>query len=417
MRRLIAFVTAVFVGPVITGSTPSASAQETNTRNVALAGQIPSVQALDVEFDPDERRPYLYVADADGSVAIVSTATDGGVPTVARRWEVGDGATTTVVDVEHFRVGNREYLAAGLSMENGQGAVAVAEITSLRSDVPIREIARTETAAVTDLFAYKHSSGVAVLAVADGGPLRLFDAGSLTASGEPLATIETPEQLERSTSGFDYVYVGYHPATESDRLYGAGAGGYHVFDITDPAAPAPVATVNPATIRRGGAAVPTPDGRFVVSSAGYRGSPVRIFDLQPVFDGELRMVRTAESAWAANWKNMCADFEMRWPLVFAAATADGLQVFNMRSAAAPYTVGWYRTSDSSSAAMAADVRGAQTVDVRNHDGLIAVGDRSTGLWFFNLQGFQGWTGHGYGLPNVSSEQDWVSGPDRVGGTE
>src|SRR5690606_29001032 len=130
--------------------------------------------------------------------------------------------------------------------------------------------------------------------------------------------------------GFDYVFLGFDVESQSDRLYGAGAGGYHVFDVTNLEDPQPVATVNPATIRRGGTAAPTPDGRFLVASAGYRGAPVRIFDLQQVYDGTLPIVRTAESAWAANWKNLPADIQIRWPLVFVAASDDGLQVFNIR---------------------------------------------------------------------------------------
>jgi len=46
------------------------------------------------------------------------------------------------------------------------------------------------------------------------------------------------------------------------------------------------------------------------------------------------------------------------------------------------------------------------VDVRNADGLIVVSDMTTGLWTFRMEGFGGWDGRQWGLPNISSAQDW-----------
>ena len=411
-----AISTALVVAVALCPASAFAQDGSAGTRNLSVVEQLPALQATDVEFDQDESRPYLYVADVDGSVRVV--ASDGDV-SVLQTWTITDGVSGHVTDVEHFRIGGRHYLAAGVSNQDGSGAVAIAEVTAVRRDATVREVARHETGAVQELFAYKHSSGRALLAVADGGPLRIYDGAALLSSAEvePVAEIVTPQQLERSTSGFDHVFLGFHPDTESDRLYAAGAGGYYVFDVTDPDTVQTMAIVNPATIRRGGALAPTPDANILVSSAGYRGSPVRMFDLRPVFSGELPMVRTATSAWAANWQNMCSAFEIRWPLVFSACMDDGLQIFNIRDESAPYTVGYYHTwQPSGPVDMAIDrnPEGAWTLDVRNADGMIAVGDRNTGLWLIRLDGFQGWNGHGYGLPNVSSAQDWVGGPDRFG---
>ena len=55
--------------------------------------------------------------------------------------------------------------------------------------------------------------------------------------------------------------------------------------------------------------------------------------------------------------------------------------------------------------------GAWGVDVRNADGLIVVSDKVTGFWAFKMDGFDGWNGHQWGMPNVSSAQDWDNGPD------
>ena len=47
----------------------------------------------------------------------------------------------------------------------------------------------------------------------------------------------------------------------------------------------------------------------------------------------------------------------------------------------------------------------------NADGLIVVADMTTGFWAFKMDGFDGWNGHQWGMPNVSSAQDWDNGPD------
>ena len=35
----------------------------------------------------------------------------------------------------------------------------------------------------------------------------------------------------------------------------------------------------------------------------------------------------------------------------------------------------------------------------------------SGLWAFKMDGFDGWNGHQWGMPNISSAQDWDSGPE------
>ena len=59
----------------------------------------------------------------------------------------------------------------------------------------------------------------------------------------------------------------------------------------------------------------------------------------------------------------------------------------------------------------AGVNGAFGIDVRNADGLIVISDLTTGFWAFKMDGFDGWNGHQWGVPNVSSAQDWDNGPE------
>jgi hypothetical protein len=55
--------------------------------------------------------------------------------------------------------------------------------------------------------------------------------------------------------------------------------------------------------------------------------------------------------------------------------------------------------------------GTWGIDVRNADGLIVVSDMRQGVWGFRMEGFSGWNGHQWGMPNVSNAQDWDNGPD------
>ena len=38
-------------------------------------------------------------------------------------------------------------------------------------------------------------------------------------------------------------------------------------------------------------------------------------------------------------------------------------------------------------------------------------DFTTGFWAVKMQGFDGWNGRQWGMPNISSAQDWDNGPD------
>jgi hypothetical protein len=85
---------------------------------------------------------------------------------------------------------------------------------------------------------------------------------------------------------------------------------------------------------------------------------------------------------------------------------------NMMDPTNPITVGLYDTYDGPHNSWAGGVmQGAWGVDVRNADGLIVISDLTTGFWAFKLEGFDGWNGHDWGMPNISSVQDWDNGPE------
>jgi hypothetical protein len=123
---------------------------------------------------------------------------------------------------------------------------------------------------------------------------------------------------------------------------------------------------------------------------------------------------------------------VRWPYVFVSAYEDGVYVFNMMDPTNPYTVAYYNVfnmpnnmgrenevyarapgvpSTSSPAINWAIIAGTWGIDVRNADGLIVASDEQTGFWALKMDGFDGWNGHQWGVPNISSAQDWDHGPE------
>ena len=107
--------------------------------------------------------------------------------------------------------------------------------------------------------------------------------------------------------------------------------------------------------------------------------------------------------------------------MFVSGYEDGLHVFNMMDPTNPYTVAYYDTYGGPNQRGWGGVDDPETgrgnangsfgVDVRNADGLIVTSDMTTGFWAFKLDGFDGWNGHQWGMPNISSVQDWDNGPE------
>ena len=269
----------------------------------------------------------------------------------------------------------------------------------------------------------------------------VFDADKLV-GGDPqqgLITRIINPTAERSSSigrsvvgGYHDYFVGYDPATHQDKFYGAGVGGYYVWDVSNVMEPKLLTTITGvAGVGSGHTFTPTPDGRYAVGEVEAQYAPLRIFDLKPGLDGEVKTISRPIGAWISRWDGLPHNHEVRWPYVFVSAYEDGLQIFNMMDPTNPYTVGYYDTYEGPnlagccSSAWAAGkspdprgrdmgngaVNGAFGVQVRNADGVIVISDMATGFWAFKMDGFDGWNGHQWGMPNVSSAQDWDNGPD------
>ncbi|MCH7563926.1 MAG: hypothetical protein IH968_08895 [Gemmatimonadetes bacterium] len=235
--------------------------------------------------------------------------------------------------------------------------------------------------------------------------------------GALVARIANPETAYWALSGgrgsWHDFYVGYDLATGQDRFWGGGRGGYFVFDITDLQNPELLVSITGvAGVNNGHTFTPSPDGRFVVGETEYQYAPLRIYDVGSAMDAGRTTISRPISAWTANWRNLSHNHEVRWPFVFVAAYEDGFQVFNMFDPFRPVTWGFYDTYGGPHESRGENNvnTGGWGVDVRNSDGLIVVSDMATGLWVFRMEGFEGWNGLDWGMPNLSSVQDWERGP-------
>lgn len=393
----------------------------------------------DVEVEQEAERPYAYVSRwSIGGVDIVDLG--GEQAEVVYRWRIEDpdlhtGAGGT--DGKYFKLDGRYYYVQGLQFAQGTpdadlGAV-VFDVTGLPDSSRVEEVGRIRTpespGGFHNLFAYKHSDGrVLLFTTVDGSHANVYDMESFLSGGADqglVARIDVPENpcpRSRPSRTWHDFYVAYHPASDQDRFYGAAQpAGAYVMDVTDPTRPRLLTAIACAHgVTRDHTIQASPDGRWAIQDSHLRYNPIRIYDLEPGLEGEVEMIQRPVGAWTANYRKHAHNQEMRWPYVFVANYMEGLQIFNMRDPENPYGVGHYHTYDGpedenygGDSFFVEVTNGAFGVDVRNVDGLIVVNDFTTGFWAFRLEGFDGWSGESWGMPDISSAQNWDGSPREV----
>jgi hypothetical protein len=413
------------------------NAEERGSDNVEVLAHLPLGEfrtISDVEVEQDMTRPYAYVGRQLASGRPPETVVARGMdvvdisdvrdPKVLHRWRIEEPDLHTGgggKDVKIFSWNDRHY--AVLATQFGQGGpdndlgAVVFDVTDLPEK--LTEVARIQgpeaKGGFHNIYVYKHSNGRVLLFATVAAPHSdIYDLGYVVEGrGDEarVANVPVPQNdATRGGRGYHDFYTGYHADSEQDRFYGGGTGGYYVYNVTDLENPELLVSLTGINGVRGGHTfTPSPDGRYVVAETEYQYAPIRIFDLKPGLDGEVTNIRTPISAWTANWQNLVHNHEVRWPLVFVSGYRDGLQIFSLSDPKHPKTVGHYDTNIGLEEGVNI-THGAWGVDVRNGDGLILISDMSTGLWLFHMEGFNGWNGLDYGMPNISSEQDFVNGP-------
>ena len=406
------------------------TAEKPGSDNITVLSHLPlgprlSVSDIDIEQDVD--RPYAYVGrmvyGLEGGKGIdIIDLHDPTKPELVYSWRVEDQDLhlgTGGMDVKHFKWNDRYYVVQSLQFQQGGpnpdlGGV-VLDVTGLPDPTTVTEVARIRSpdtpGGFHNIFVYKHSNGRVLLIATVSGPFaHVYDLGHVVdgfMDDALVAKIPTGDSAS-DRRGYHDFYAGYHPDTGEDRFYGGGTGGYFIYNITDLEEPELLVTllgINGVT--RGHTFTPTPDGRYVVAETEYQYAPLRIFDLEPAFEGEVKNINRPISAWTADWRHLVHNHEIRWPYVFVSGYLDGLQIFSLMDPEDPVTVAYYDTyTGPPSKDRPAMYNGAFGVDVRNADGLIVVSDMTTGFWAFRMEGFSGWNGADWGMPDISSAQKW-----------
>lgn len=398
-------------------------------------------KAADIELEQDADRPYVYVSGFVNYDVQIYDISNTATPKKIFTWSIenaelhkGIGA----MDGKYFKINGRYYYAQSFQFQQGTpdedlGAV-IFDVTGLPDASKVKEVARIRypqsPGGFHNMFAYKHSDGRALLFTTISlSKALVWDLDKLVKGGNEstwlIGEVPNPTPMQQTgAGGYHDFYVGYDVATGQDKFYGAGLGGYSVWDVTKPEEPKSLFTITSTGMDVAHTFTPTPDGRYAVTETEYQYTPLRIWDLEPGQSGKTENIDTPIGAWTADWRDMAHNHEVRWPYVFVSAYEDGLQVFDMSDPKNPKTVGHWFTCEcvheqgfGGSAANGWQgsgnvMQGAFGVDVRNRDGLVAITDMRTGLWLFKVDGFNGWNGKDHGMPNVSSVQDWDRGPPK-----
>jgi len=403
------------------------------SENIEVLGHLPlgaHLNVSDMDVEQELSRPYVYVSrmvwgpTGTKGMDIISIE-DPSHPERIYEWRIEDPDLhlgTGGMDVKHFKVNGRYYVVQSLQFRQSGpdpdlGAV-VLDVTGLPDVSTVREVGEIREPLLPggfhNIFVYKHTSGQVLLFATVSGPYaHIYDLGRVVegagAEEALVGRVPVPATADGAPVGRGYhdFYVAYHPDTDQDRFYGGGAGGYYIYDVTDLENPELEITLTGIRgVGRGHTFTPSPDGRYVVAEVEYQFAPLRIFDLQPALDGRVTNINQPIAGWTADYENLVHNHEVRWPFVFAASYLDGLTIFNLQDPSNPVTVGYYDTYIGPRGTRSAIVGGAFGVDIRNADGLIVVSDMSTGFWTFKMDGFQGWNGEQWGMPDISSAQKW-----------
>ncbi len=396
-------------------------------------------KASDIEVEQEISRPYVYVSGFVNNDFQIYDIKDAAHPKKILDWSIenpelhrGIGA----MDGKYFKVGSRYYYAQSFQFFQGApdadlGAI-IFDVTGLPDPASVKVVARIRYPASPggfhNTFAYKHSDGRALyFATVGQSKALIYDLGKVVAGGDSttwlIGEVANPTPMRQTgAGGYHDFYVGYDVARQRDVFYGAGLGGYSAWDITQPEAPVQLFTITGLGMDLAHTFTPSPDGNYAVTETEYQYTPLRIWDLKEGQDGTRKNLDQPISAWTADWQDLSHNHEVRWPFVFVSAYEDGLFVFNLKDPKNPRTDGWYYTCgcvhehgfgggpnvgwESESSVM----QGAFGVDVRNADGLVVLSDMRSGLWLFRMDGFTGWTGKQFGVPDISSAQDWDHGP-------
>ena len=232
-------------------------------------------RVTDIEMEQEMSRPYVYVAQSRERAGFsIIDISDPEHAQVLYRWtieEVDLHEGLGGMDGKYFKTNGRYYYVQSMQFAQGGadadlGAV-VFDVTGLPDVSQVREVGRirapNEPGGFHNMFMYKHSSGRALLfTTVRGSHANIYDMDRFLAGDTGYGKIgQVPVPGAMGPGGYHDFYVAYDPATGQDKFYGAGNGGYHVYDVTTPETPEILFSITGAPgVQRGHTFTPRPMG-------------------------------------------------------------------------------------------------------------------------------------------------------------
>ena len=232
--------------PSHAGHTTSPAPGARGSSNMKVLSHVPVggfLHVSDIELEQELSRPYVYLDRRfQPSGFDIINIKDPSKAYVMYSWRienpelhVGSGALGPM----YVKTKGRYYFFQTFQFGSGGAdydlAAIVFDMTGLPDTSKIKEVVRIRLPETPggfhENFSYKHSSGAAlVFTDVSGRPWQnIYDVDKLVA-GAPnyglVGRVPNPSSTDSmSGRGYHDSYVGFDPATQQDRFYGAGSGG------------------------------------------------------------------------------------------------------------------------------------------------------------------------------------------------
>jgi hypothetical protein len=268
---------------------PLGGARPLSTRPEHQGADIMGIgrRTSDITLEQELSRPYAYVCRRfDPTGFDIISVKDPTRAQVIYSWNIensdlhrGPGALGPMYAKTH----GRYYFLQSFQFQQGGpdhdlGAV-VFDVTGLPDTSKIKEVGRIRApdapGGFHENFTYKHSSGAPLMFTTTTRPwANVYDIDRFLAGDAQqglVGRVPVPDTAAgRAASGrsatYHDFYVAYEPASHQDRFYGAGAGGYFVYDVTDLNSPKLLTTLTGiAGVGYGHTFTPDPTGRYAVT--------------------------------------------------------------------------------------------------------------------------------------------------------
>ena len=272
MRRFFAVAALLAVAPVLRGQDPGATVPDSARKHggsskVHEISHVPahsgSWKAADIEIEQDVGRPYVYVCGFVNFDTQIYDISNTAKPKLIYDWTIehpelhkGIGA----MDGKYFKIGQKYYYAQSFQFMQGSpdedlGAV-IFDVTGLPDTSTVKVVARIRypktPGGFHNTFAYKHSDGrVLYFVTVNDSKAFVYDLAKVVSGADTtgwiVGEVPNPTPMKQiGAGGYHDFYVAYDPATHQDKFYGAGLGGFSVWDVTHPDAPKELFTITVA---------------------------------------------------------------------------------------------------------------------------------------------------------------------------